>query len=385
MKRTAGALAVFFLTLASAYAQDRIDLVAPKNPRSMAMGGAFVAMSTGFQGFYGNPASFASAETELTLLSVVPWVYVSPTQANIATLASAIGSAPEEMVQDLSGLITSNGIGAGASVGTGWVGKGLGLGIVGSVDSYVRGNNALGAMGSLDGQLAGIVGVGFPLDLFGLKLSIGGDLRPFLRMTGPISSVQLAGIAVGAEDPLALIGGLPVFVGFGLAVDLGARLDFARFASIGLAVRDISTRQSYAESTFGDVLHSLASGESIPESSSADYAVLPNITLGASMRPLPEGMRGILDLLLVLELQDPVKVIQEKATFWHLVHMGMEADILGGLLSLRGGLNKGYFSLGLGLDLLVIQANLAVFTEELGKRPGDLPRTGVSAEFAIRF
>ncbi|TFG79742.1 MAG: hypothetical protein E4H20_11670 [Spirochaetales bacterium] len=383
MKRIAFILFSVML-VASAVAQDRLTAVAPRDPRTMAMGGAFVAMSSGYQSLFGNPASFADAEAELTLLSLNPWVYVSPTTGNIETLSAALDDPSTGLVENLSDLITTNGIGAGMSGGLGWVGKGLGLGLIGSVDTYVWGRNAPGATGTLDGQNAGVIGVGFPVRLFGMDLSVGGNLRPYLRMTGPISSTQLGSLLSGG-DPADAITNVPVDVGFGLAVDLGARLDLGRFLSVGLAIRDISTSQNLTSSTFGEVLDSLANGDLPPADTTESYSVLPNITLGASMRPLPEGISGIVDLLLVLEIQDPVGVIVDKLTVWQLLHAGVEAKFLGGLFALRTGLNEGYISLGAGIDLLIFEANIAVFTEEMGLRPGDRPRTGVSADFSIRL
>lgn len=383
MKRIAFILFSVML-VASAVAQDRLTAVAPRDPRTMAMGGAFVAMSSGYQSLFGNPASFADAEAELTLLSLNPWVYVSPTTGNIETLSAALDDPSTGLVENLSDLITTNGIGAGMSGGLGWVGKGLGLGLIGSVDTYVWGRNALGATGTLDGQIAGVIGVGFPVRLFGMDLSVGGNLRPYLRMTGPISSTQLGSLLSGG-DPADAITNVPVDVGFGLAVDLGARLDLGRFLSVGLAIRDISTSQNLTSSTFGEVLDSLANGDLPPADTTESYSVLPNITLGASMRPLPERISGIVDLLLVLEIQDPVGVIVDKLTVWQLLHAGAEAKFLSGLFALRTGLNEGYISLGAGIDLLIFEANIAVFTEEMGLRPGDRPRTGVSADFSIRL
>ena len=113
--------------------------------------------------------------------------------------------------------------------------------------------------------------------------------------------------------------------------------------------------------------------------------MLPNITLGASLRPIPTSLGSLLDLLLVVELQDPVRVVREKLSPWQLLHAGAELKMLGGLLSGRAGVNKGWLSLGFGLDILIFEANVAVFTEELGSKPGNQPRTGVSVDFAIRL
>ncbi|MDX9957137.1 MAG: hypothetical protein RBT68_01735 [Spirochaetia bacterium] len=380
MKYLATILIVLTLATGAAFGQDRLDPASPKDPRTMAMGGAFVAMSQGYQSFFGNPAAFAG-KRELTLASVNPWVYISPTTDNIAMFSDALDSG-DVSLGSLGGLIEANGLGAGLSFGTGLTGGGLGLGLVGGFDAYVRGKSAVGAEGTMNGTVAAIIGIGLPVQLFGLDLTVGGNLRPFLRLTGPIVATELLGLLGGDEaDPMTM----PVDVGFGLAADLGMKMSFGRMVSVGLAIRDISTDQAFAPSTLGDTLDSLSTG-TLPESEVENtYSVLPNIALGVSLRPLPASISSLVDLLVILELQDIPAVVADGSSFMHTVHLGTELDLLSGFVALRGGLNKGYISLGAGIDLAIMEFNIAVFTEETGVLLGDRPRTGVSAELAIRF
>ncbi|HUW71137.1 MAG TPA: hypothetical protein VMX33_12975 [bacterium] len=392
MKRSIIVSALFLLAAGSLFAQTRLDAAAPKDARTMAMGGAFVAMSQGYQSLYGNPATYADKTAELTLMSVTPWVYVRPTTdtmalfQNMAASISSGSSSADDVVVPLSDLITDNGFGGGISAGLGWVGKGLGLGLIGSGEAYVHGDTLLGATGRLDGQISAIVGVGAPLQLGPFRIQIGGDVRPYLRATGPIVGTDLLGLMTGEQTDGSSFDAmsLPVDLGFGLAVDLGARIDFGTLASVGLAVRDISTKQNFSQSTLGDVLDSLGGG-ALPAGTTTEYPIYPNVTLGASLSPIPVRLRSIVDVTLIAEIQDPVNVYMDRASIWNVFHAGVETNLLGGLFALRGGINKGWLSLGAGFHLLVMQVNVAVFTEELGPRPGDQPRTGVSVEAAIRF
>ena len=378
MKRLLTILIVLLLAGGALFAQTRLDAVAPKDARTMAMGGAFVAMSEGYQSLYGNPASFADKKAELTLLSVTPWVYVSPTRDNINTFQGLIEGGGEDqgaIISALSDLITTNGFGVGASAGLGWVGRGLGLGLVGGMDTYISGKTLLGSSGTFDGQVAGVVGIGVPLNLGPFRLQIGGDVRPYLRMTGEIVGTDMIGLLAGSSDSDAAFDPmtLPVDVGFGLAVDLGATLELGKLVSVGLAVRDISTKQNFAESTVGEVLATLEDG-SLPEGDPSEYAMLPNLTVGARLTPIPTFLRPLVDVTVIAEIQDPVRVIQDNTSMWNLFHVGAEADLLGGLFAVRAGFNKGWISLGAGIDLLLLEVNVAVFTEEMGPRPGEIGR-----------
>jgi hypothetical protein len=182
-------------------------------------------------------------------------------------------------------------------------------------------------------------------------------------------------------DPLTL----PVQLGFGLAVDLGASMDLGPLLSVGLAVRDISTKVKFVEKELGIVIDELSDGSLLDSGEELELQPSPNITLGASLSPMPVALRKLLDVTVTAEIQDPLRVIEEESSLWNLFHIGAEADLLGGFLSARAGLNKGWISLGAGIDLIIFELNVAVFTEEMGPRPGDRGRTGVSAEVAIRL
>ena len=356
MKRTIAILLVGFLAVAAVSGQTAsLGAVAPKDPRSMAMGGAFVAMSEGYQSFFGNPASFGDKKAELTLVSVNPWVYVSPSQANIASAQDVVGyisdNTMEAAVGPLSDLIADNGFGAGVAAGLGWVGKGLGLGLVGGGDVYIDGQTLLGAEGTVDAQMAAVIGIGLPLQIGPLRFQAGGDLRPYLRMTGNLAATDLLGSVMGGDDaetfdPMSI----NVDVGFGLALDIGAKMDRGKMMSVGIAVRDIAPNMSLATLTLGEFLTALSTGD-LPAGDKA-YASIPNITLGASISPIPVPLRPLLDVLVVAELQDPLSVIEDIQTYgnassmWGLFHVGAEAELLGGLIVGRVGINKGWISFG---------------------------------------
>lgn len=371
-------------------AQDtRINLVAPKNPRVMGMGGSFVAMSEGYASFFGNPADFASKKGELTLSEVSTWLYMPLTQVNIDMIAG-IAANPEGVMEDLTSieplvdLVTTNGFGVGLSSGLGWVGKGLAFGVMAGADSYVYGRTLLGATGTLDMQGMAVIGLGIPIKLFGIDFAFGGSLRPFLRTTTPVGMLDVLSMMGGSEGGIEPEFNPLTSVGFGLAVDLGVRISISDYLAAGLAIRDISTKQNYAVAPLMTVLDSLSVGE-LPDGDPVELEVVPNITAGVSFKPIPVPLRKLLDLNLTAEIQDPITAIQDKKSFMNTLHAGAEAQLLSGLVSVRGGVNRGWLSVGAGIDLLFLETNVAIFTEELGKRPGDRPRSGVSMDFVIRF
>jgi hypothetical protein len=108
----------------------------------------------------------------------------------------------------------------------------------------------------------------------------------------------------------------------------------------------------------------------------------PFISAGLAWRP--RLVPHVVDPALFFEIQDPVSICMDQASVWKLIHLGTEVKLVN-MISLRAGLNEGWLSAGLGFDLFFFKLDAAIFTEELGKHPGDQPRTGIVLEAAIRF
>jgi hypothetical protein len=66
------------------------------------------------------------------------------------------------------------------------------------------------------------------------------------------------------------------------------------------------------------------------------------------------------------------------------VHAGAEARLFR-IFALRGGFNGGKLSAGLGIKLLFVDLNAAIFTEKEWALPGDDSSSGLALQAAIRF
>ena len=168
--------------------------------------------------------------------------------------------------------------------------------------------------------------------------------------------------------------------GVGLAVDLGAMATMGSL-SAGLSIRDIAPPFSYANTTFGDAIG--YGGGSVTVSANDPKAqFIPDISLGVGWSP--KVLPGLVDPSIYAEMQDPLGALENKASIWNMVHVGGELKLLS-FIYLRGGLNKGWLSAGGGVDLLILQADVALFTDELGQHPGDKPRSGLAANVRLHF
>jgi hypothetical protein len=351
----------------------------PKTARDMGLGGSFLAVSPGFASLYGNPAGFAAEKDELTILDTAVWAYVKPTSDNISKLQQFVsgGQGEDEMISLANDLLTDNGLGGGCSLGIGYVGKGLGIGFYAVSDEFASGETAMGAKLTSATAVNAVIGLGVPLRIGGLRLNLGGDARPFYRVDSTEGGWSLIDLIQGAD-----IENQSVQAGFGLAMDFGATLEIGA-VTVGLSVRDLSPSFVVDEYLLGDVLSALGAG-SLPEADSdAEKAIMtPYINAGLAWKP--KLIPGLVEPGLYFELSDPVGAIQDKDSFWNLLHAGADLKFLS-FATLRAGVNRGWLSAGVGLDLLIVELDAAVFTEELGRHPGDLPRSGVIVQAAIRF
>jgi len=73
----------------------------------------------------------------------------------------------------------------------------------------------------------------------------------------------------------------------------------------------------------------------------------------------------------------------DETAFFNRVHIGVEASLL--ILKVRGGFNQGYPTFGAGLNLGIIRADFAVWTEEQGDFPGFDGETFYGAQFYLGF
>jgi len=385
MKRTILVIAIAAFIVGGAFGQTAVTGLLPKDARSMGMGGAFRVFSTGYNTFFGNPAGFASKKGSLTLADVNAWAYVKPNQENIDRIMGLVNgsAATSDMISYLNDFITRNGLGAGASVGFGWAGRGFGLGATLVTDEIVTGSSLLGASLASQTQMNGIIGIGIPIQLGILRLQVGADARAFYLLKSPANGWTVGNIATALlgggsnVDPMTVISSLSVFGGYGFAVDGGATLALGPLV-VGAMVRDFGLQFTMDEtSTVGDLIDNMT----VPTNGTTPYALTPVYLVGAGI----VFDNKILAPSIYAEIEDPVAVAQGGIdAVWNKLHLGGEVKLLN-FISARAGLNKGWLSIGAGLDLLFLKVNAAVFTEEMGMSPGDFGRSGISVDVAVRF
>jgi hypothetical protein len=348
------------------------------------MGGTFRVFSTGYDTFFGNPAGFATKNGSLTIADLATWAYFKPTQNNIdKAMAIVDGTATDsETASYIGDWVINNGLGVGASLGLGWAGKGFGLGTTLVTDNVASGTSLLGSTMTSRTQASAIAGLAFPFNLGPVNFRIGADARAYyLLESSPASGWPFANIATEATsdggDPMPAIRDLDVIGGYGFAFDAGATIGFGPFI-VGAMVRDYGLEFNMGGSKVGTIIDTM----SVPLDGTTAYMLTPVVSAGAGVQL---NFGNFLAPSFYVETEDPLSVVQDGFyTIWNKVHAGAEVKLLN-FIALRAGLNKGWMSLGAGLDLFIVEVDAALFTEEMGTNPGDFGRTGIALQVAIRL
>lgn len=184
------------------------------------------------------------------------------------------------------------------------------------------------------------------------RLVVGMNLRTEARASSK-SQFSIQDFLTGTNVSQAVKGGS----GFGLDFDLGATFRPHWNAGgfdyqLGFAINNL----------LGGEYKNL--GKPISTWAEGPYATPTTFNFGVSATR--KDLWKLDHLILALETTDIGN--NKDGSFYRTLHMGAEAKWK--VLKLRTGLNQGYWTGGLGVDLFVFSLNFATYGEELGLNPG---------------
>ncbi len=198
----------------------------------------------------------------------------------------------------------------------------------------------------------------FNLSMFSGILKLGANIRGVDRTESNRTDIPVNSTGLTATS---MINGSTLFSeGFGIASDAGLLLTLpvATLPTIGVVWRDI-----------GDTRYDINHGSQY----STTYRPLSTpdtIDAGASISPiLGNGVRMVLTAQLsdVTQNMEPTYIYQSP-NIMRRVHAGVEFNF-GDTLFVRGGINQGYWTAGLEMDIANSQLQLASYGEEIGDVP----------------
>lgn len=284
----------------------------------------------------------------------------------------------------------ANGLGFTSSMSTGFTLGGIGIGLLFTLDSEVYGEERHNAELTNVLTTALLLGYSLDFDLGIVGVSAGIGVRPMYKIrsnTGVESVVTFLTPEEDRDPDFDLYDDLTFLTGMGVGVDLGVKAH-AFGLTAGIAVIDImGTEIFYSENS----ISSIRSGDYLGESVIDDQYIVPaTLKLGLAYNPefgnLGKALNPSISLDYNLYFVDNATV-QEYAyqgNFWTNLSLGAEVDLFS-VFAIRAGLNQGYATFGLGLDIFILELDAAIYSKELGEEVGERQQMGFVLEFALRI
>ncbi|MCX7027061.1 MAG: hypothetical protein NT061_06205 [Spirochaetes bacterium] len=387
MKRFCITLVLVGTLLTSSFAQTTLASLTWKDARSMGSGGTSLLFSTGYDSFFGNPAGFAQGGS-LTLGDASLWSYLPVTPKNLNQVQSVLSggaSQPEAETVFDDFLADNSEAGIGGSAGLGWAGKGFGVGANIVSEAKLTGSAFASSKLVVRNQVNAILGFAIPVNLGFIHLAVGADARGFYRLDATADgwadayNLVLAALGYGG-DLRTLVDAESMTGGLGYALDAGATL------KIGPLMAGIMARNLFGQVQLGDATVKDMNENSNYPVNGTSLAVLNPIYTGGVGLSLNED--GLLSPSLYAETDDILGFVDavksgltDTETVLSSIRIGGEIRLLR-IFIVRGGLNANCLSMGAGIDLHIIRADVALFGEDISSLH---PRTGLAVRAAVKF
>jgi hypothetical protein len=330
-----------------------------------AMGGAFTAVASDEATVFYNPAGYAVITDPifaLALLDITFNVNDSAIDVYRAILDGKDLTDPENVNQYLNNTTLSYGFSGP-----------IYLGFVGNNFGFTFHNRVQTLLDTTPGALQPTAEYYTYSDLgftggFGYQivdhLYAGFNIKVILRLKS-----QLEGTATEVVDTID-DDDIPIAKSVGFGGDLGLLYRPKPWLSLGLNARDFfGTRFVYWEDISGN--------QGYPSS-----MIKPRITLGIAFFPIRKNYEEIPknDLTVALDYWD----ILDNSSPLSNIKFGLKFNTLK-VLDLRGGIDAGYLTGGIGLHLKFFHFSTSYYVKELGSYPGSNPLQNVTIEFAFKW
>lgn len=387
------------------------------SPEVLAQGNTFVAEANGLASFEYNPAgltgesSFTLFSANMNLISNLVQLSddilleynddegTSLTGIDLDVLSylldpdnrvSLITALLNQVSEPYGDSIYANGLGAASALSMGFTGNGFGIGLSMSLDYEVYGNELLTSELNSVITTSLLLGYGRTLNLGIISLDLGVAARPTYKIRSNSALTPVVDMLL--EDTISLTSSdfmedLDYLTGIGVGIDAGAKVHFMDL-TVGLAVLDIGgTNTVYYENSYENIINGTLLGT---EKVLDEYVTPATLKFGLSYNPSLWALFDIINPTIALDYS--LEFIDEgtfedyanQGSFWNNLSLGTELEIVS-MVSLRAGLNQGYVTLGVGLELFIFELDAAVYSYELGEDVGDRQQMGAVVEFGIRF
>lgn len=378
-------LAVF--SLSAEYYEEPFQLL---SSRARSLGGIHAADTYDMGTIFNNPAGFQRVEPQVAFSEFTLGLR-GPVFDIADVVVQALGGGGDfteilgaDATQELlSGLYA--GLNILGPLYFGYVGNGLGLGVFMNSDFTFQESSPLTLGITIEEQLmlCGGYSYRFPLpENSGHTLDMGillkGGVKGSIQVTEAFAN--LLNLDISADTILAS----PFSFVASIGLDMGVLYNFHDFISVGLTAMDLFSPTS--KKTYSNLDGMIGGSETPLSSETGTVPISLNVGVGVSP-PLGPFEKYISDLSVYIDYKDILGLwlYQENYTNpWLHLSAGLELTLLE-IFAIRGGLDEGLMSAGLGVDLTIFTMNIAMFGSELGTEPGVRPIYNLMLGFEFRY
>ena len=354
--------------------------------RALGMGGAGVAVADNYQSIWINPAGLANKKVQFSLPSFGLSLY-SPLaiSKDIEDLEAVDADVLVNGV--LNSLTTGYGkvLDADAQVSFSAGGFGIGVNVKDTIYSYVPKTSTGGVSSKFFNSTSANVVLGFgfsiPIGSVSIDLGVSGGISSL--MYTDLVDAQLATGILGADDPEAavsdLISGLPVAYGYAIPINAGVNVNLPLGFKIGAVARNINGSYKMSQAANIEALE-----ESDEELESFEISVPMTIDAGFAWDISLLG--GFLHPIIAADVVDVVGLIKSndfsQSNLVSHLKAGLEVKGLW-IADARIGLDRGYWTAGVGLDLAILRLEAAYYWQEMGAYQGDKPQDALTIKMNL--
>lgn len=382
----------------------------PTLARYNAMGQSGLALQTRLDSFFSNPASLSKKGFALSLPSVSVTVYNIEKLVNDPEAVDIINRLIKGQTEDsdMATLATKflENLGSGRNVVAKVdVGFGLKLGILGfgtNVQAKFHGLNYGTSIASQkvipEINAAQTIAFGLKVvDTKSLSLSVGASVHGVYKAYYKgIAAETIAPLINGGDVENLILWSTPVMGGYAIPFDLGVNLGLVNDTLTISATASNLNGKYYMKSYsgLGDLVNSFSEGAMKPpvgrfkkDSESFEISTPWSLNFGVAFAPYVPVLNPVITADLV-DMYEYIKSIGSKDSRFSdlLLHLNAGAEFgLFDVLTVRGGVNRGYLSVGAGLNLPFMQVDAAYGWQEFGNQIGDKPVDSLTIKFSLGY
>lgn len=346
-----------------------------------AAGGAQTATASGFDSLFSNPAGLSRKGGELLFGSVNVYSDFILDEDEILFLGEFFNTEgdisffEEDDDNAATGVAIGNAIGledgvnTSINMGFGLAAFGLGLGFMTDIDMGLQSDGLGTTVGNTSSDLAIffdpkvtsslVAGLSHGFDLGATKLHVGADAKAIVRAQF-VESESLDLVEALRSDSEYDISDREVMLSAGYGFDAGAILELPAGFSVGVSANDIGGTEMMKITRSIGYLDATEDPEALMQEvldSTASDTIPMTLIAGVGF---DKPGRGLFDLKVSADYIVELDELAEEPELIDQIRAGAEISVLG-IAKVRGGINRGILTAGVGIDLLLVEANATFY------------------------